>query len=74
MYKRQTYAYTDDHDCANTCTFTVTVNSAVQLTCPEDMTAVSYTNLRAHETVLELVCRLLLEKKKVLYTTHLRIT
>ena len=25
--------------------------------------AVSYTHLRAHETVLELVCRLLLEKK-----------
>ena len=25
---------------------------------------VSYTHLRAHETVLELVCRLLLEKKK----------
>ena len=28
---------------------------------------VSYTHLRAHETVLDLVCRLLLEKKK--YTT-----
>ena len=28
--------------------------------------AVSYTHLRAHETVLDLVCRLLLEKK----TTH----
>ena len=26
--------------------------------------AVSFTHLRAHETVLELVCRLLLEKKK----------
>ena len=26
---------------------------------------VSYTHLRAHETVLELVCRLLLEKKKI---------
>ena len=30
--------------------------------------AVSYTHLRAHETVLDLVCRLLLEKKKK--TTH----
>src|SRR5665811_2440680 len=29
------------------------------LVCP-----VSYTHLRAHETVLDLVCRLLLEKKK----------
>ena len=32
--------------------------------------AVSYTHLRAHETVLDIVCRLLLEKKKqVVYTT-----
>ena len=29
-----------------------------------DFGAVSYTHLRAHETVLDLVCRLLLEKKK----------
>ena len=29
-----------------------------------DMMTVSYTHLRAHETVLDLVCRLLLEKKK----------
>ena len=29
-----------------------------------DFDAVSYTHLRAHETVLDLVCRLLLEKKK----------
>ena len=28
---------------------------------------VSYTHLRAHETVLDLVCRLLLEKKKDKY-------
>ena len=33
--------------------------------------AVSYTHLRAHETVLDLVCRLLLEKKKqTTDTTH----
>src|SRR5665811_2422771 len=30
--------------------------------------AVSYTHLRAHETVLDLVCRLLLEKKKEQHT------
>ena len=29
-----------------------------------ELLAVSYTHLRAHETVLDLVCRLLLEKKK----------
>ena len=28
---------------------------------------VSYTHLRAHETVLDLVCRLLLEKKKKIH-------
>ena len=32
-------------------------------------TAVSYTHLRAHETVLDIVFRLLLEKKKQPYTT-----
>eukprot|EP00657_Telonema_sp_P-1_P003605 TRINITY_DN1854_c0_g1_i1.p1 TRINITY_DN1854_c0_g1~~TRINITY_DN1854_c0_g1_i1.p1 ORF type:complete len:192 (-),score=11.75 TRINITY_DN1854_c0_g1_i1:11-586(-) len=31
----------------------------------ERITTVSYTHLRAHETVLDLVCRLLLEKKKI---------
>ena len=31
---------------------------------------VSYTHLRAHETVLDLVCRLLLEKKKKNDTKH----
>ena len=30
--------------------------------------AVSYTHLRAHETVLDLVCRLLLEKTKMFLT------
>ena len=30
----------------------------------DDGVAVSYTHLRAHETVLDIVCRLLLEKKK----------
>ena len=30
----------------------------------ERLRSVSYTHLRAHETVLDLVCRLLLEKKK----------
>jgi len=31
----------------------------------QELLAVSYTHLRAHETVLDLVCRLLLEKKKI---------
>ena len=33
--------------------------------------SVSYTHLRAHETVLDLVCRLLLEKKNTLTTTDI---
>ena len=37
----------------------------------DNISAVSYTHLRAHETVLDLVCRLLLEKKK--NTTSLTI-
>ena len=32
--------------------------------CVDAVNPVSYTHLRAHETVLDLVCRLLLEKKK----------
>ena len=32
--------------------------------------SVSYTHLRAHETVLDLVCRLLLEKKNKQTTMH----
>ena len=35
----------------------------------DGVVAVSYTHLRAHETVLDLVCRLLLEKKNQLSPT-----
>ena len=35
---------------------------------------VSYTHLRAHETVLDLVCRLLLEKKKTQQYKKINIT
>ena len=34
-----------------------------------DLDPVSYTHLRAHETVLDLVCRLLLEKKNYIRQT-----
>ena len=37
-----------------------------------ELDAVSYTHLRAHETVLDLVCRLLLEKQKK-HTTNKHI-
>ena len=35
--------------------------------------AVSYTHLRAHETVLDLVCRLLLEKKNINLHDHTHV-
>ena len=35
--------------------------------------SVSYTHLRAHETVLDLVCRLLLEKKKKRKKTRIQL-
>ena len=38
--------------------------SSASSTAASGYTPVSYTHLRAHETVLDLVCRLLLEKKK----------
>ena len=37
---------------------------------PHRAAPVSYTHLRAHETVLDLVCRLLLEKKKKKLTQY----
>ena len=37
---------------------------------PRGPRPVSYTHLRAHETVLDLVCRLLLEKKKTCVLTR----
>ena len=39
------------------------LGGAIDSTSGFDPSAVSYTHLRAHETVLDLVCRLLLEKK-----------
>ena len=41
---------------------------------PQDIVfPVSYTHLRAHETVLDLVCRLLLEKKKTISSLLIRV-
>ena len=36
--------------------------------------SVSYTHLRAHETVLDIVCRLLLEKKKDKHNTTIHLS
>src|SRR5665811_2503447 len=42
----------------------IEANRFLEVTYANGDKAVSYTHLRAHETVLDLVCRLLLEKKK----------
>ena len=75
VYKRQV-EYPD----GKTIVFTLSKPSAVFLDVLADsnifyILPVSYTHLRAHETVLDLVCRLLLEKKKhnhitITYTRH----
>ena len=48
----------------------VAVLCAVGLAFADNPQAVSYTHLRAHETVLDLVCRLLLEKTKTNKLTY----
>ena len=42
-------------------------NGVAELALLHAKEAVSYTHLRAHETVLDLVCRLLLEKKNSIH-------
>ncbi|WP_308462707.1 PTS fructose transporter subunit IIB, partial [Pseudomonas aeruginosa] len=46
--------------------------SAEQIAEADWVLPVSYTHLRAHETLANLVCRLLLEKKKTASYTHQR--
>ena len=48
--------------------------AADQLFATLDTTSVSYTHLRAHETVLDIVCRLLLVKKKTPSTSKIQYT
>src|SRR5450756_607212 len=63
----------NDHSCAcainrqSACVETVydsSIHSVLDHELPHSRTPVSYTHLRAHETRHDLVCRLLLEKKK----------
>ena len=53
----------DENDATNV------VVSYLEVGTSSSVKAVSYTHLRAHETVLDLVCRLLLEKKKEIATS-----
>ena len=70
VYKRQT------HDGVGTVVTRESLEN-IREAKPDDIAAlialiepVSYTHLRAHETVLDLVCRLLLEKKQETQTNH----
>src|SRR5664280_1090385 len=56
------YILTNNHVVDNANEVKVTLQDGREFTAK--VVAVSYTHLRAHETVLDLVCRLLLEKKK----------
>ena len=68
VYKRQEGTSTGniEHTSDGATTRNVPVSGTAEEV-PNEITisAVSYTHLRAHETVLDLVCRLLLEKKHI---------
>ena len=64
VYKRQQEAWLAKGLADNDTIWTVIAQQTVMFPLVLGDLAVSYTHLRAHETVLDLVCRLLLEKKK----------
>ena len=64
MYKRQRQQRGDDSDRRDRGLTTVAPDADPAADHGGRPAAVSYTHLRAHETVLDIVCRLLLEKQK----------
>ena len=77
MYKRQPYYSQSNPNLTLTILDVQNMFPGAQPTIRFAISAVSYTHLRAHETVLDLVCRLLLEKKKIhnmIYYTHVTDT
>ena len=64
MYKSRHQARTGDREAAGGADAHAGVAITTGVVDGRDAGAVSYTHLRAHETVLDIVCRLLLEKKK----------
>ena len=63
VYKRQVFALRDPQRGAGFPFQPGREAEMVGVAMGHDAAPVSYTHLRAHETVLDLVCRLLLEKK-----------
>ena len=64
VYKRQVFFKAKDADALTSAFEEFTNRKLKAKEKPSVLEPVSYTHLRAHETVLDLVCRLLLEKKK----------
>ena len=64
VYKRQLYTHALRQEAARVLAASPEVILQRMVAGRHDLIPVSYTHLRAHETVLDLVCRLLLEKKK----------
>ena len=67
MYKRQVFDGSDVGVTIGVDGFHLDSDGSLLLSLMLAATPVSYTHLRAHETVLDLVCRLLLEKKRQIY-------
>ena len=64
VYKRQKQESQTRYEAATAPKSTYTSKGSDGKTVQQSIKPVSYTHLRAHETVLDIVCRLLLEKKK----------
>ena len=64
VYKRQFLHHVGGRGPQLDAVFAAAARLVEDLAAGSHATPVSYTHLRAHETVLDLVCRLLLEKKK----------
>ena len=65
VYKRQGLAVAPGNQGSGVRLFAETLLKWNGLSDSVRLVAVSYTHLRAHETVLDLVCRLLLDTKKL---------
>ena len=65
VYKRQVWSYGEIGGSINQANnVLLSQEEGIETDTAAAIIPVSYTHLRAHETVLDLVCRLLLEKKK----------
>ena len=65
VYKRQELLISAKHDKYSNASWTKIYSGVPTDFIENGLLTVSYTHLRAHETVLDIVCRLLLEKKKL---------